>query len=273
LRRQKGERKMTRCEEFYEKVERDGNFCNMDRIAYQRTVDYIAFCKAINVPLGTLSERAARHVIKEKDTVVKAKVIEKLGAQLNKKKKPTVAQVVHLVDDTREGKDHGGRPLKESDNTETIEQVVTKTDVGEDNDPDIETVVEDFVDPADDDVCGVQDIPDMPALSIGEIVGTGKEMPPEEVVTEEEDEEEDEEDTTPDNPEITEKVVKEYLRNAGHEVAPQKKNRIPTEGAKQAIFDTCVKQAFEWEMDGDEIARRTKKAIMYVYPSSLKGEK
>jgi hypothetical protein len=259
---------MTRCTEFYEKVERDGNFCNMDRIAYQRTVDYIAFCKEINVPLGTLSERAARHVIKEKDSVVKAKVIEKLGARLNKKKKPTVSQVAHLVEDTREGKDHGGRPLKELDDTETIEQVVPKTDVEEDIEQDIETVVEDFVNPEEDDVCGVHDIPDMPDLSIGEIVGTGKETSREEVVQEEE----DEEDTKPDNPEITEKVMKEYLRNAGHEDSPQKKKRLPTEEAKQDIFDTCIKQAFEWGMDGDEIARRMKKAIVYVCPSSLKGE-
>lgn len=255
---------MTRCTEFYEKIERDGNFCNMDRIAYQRTVDYIAFCKEINVPLGTLSERAARQVIKEKDPVVKAKVVEKLGKELNKSKKPTVAQVAHLVEDTREGKDHGGRPQKESGSTEIADQVIPETSVGEDIEPDVETVIEDFVDPATDDVGGVSDIPDMPAQSTGEIVDTSEERQEENVVLEEE--EVEEEDIKPDNPEITEKVMKEYLRNAGHEDVPQKTKPLPTEEGKQGIFDTCINQAYEWEMDGDEIARRMKKAIMYRYP-------
>jgi hypothetical protein len=258
---------MTRCKEFYEKIERDGDFCNMDRIAYQRTVDYIAFCRDINVPLGTLSERAARQVIKEKDSVVKAKVIEKLGKELNKNKKPTAAQVAHLVEDTRDGKDHGGRPPKESDSTEIVDQVIPEIDIEEDIEPDAEIVVEDFVDPATDDVGGMSDIPDMPAQSIGEIVDTSEEAPEGNVVVEEEKVEEEEENIKPGNPEITEKVMKEYLRNAGHEDVPQKTKPLPTERAKQDIFDRCIKQAYEWRMDGDEIARRMKTSIMYAYPS------
>jgi hypothetical protein len=250
---------MTRCEEFYEKVERDGNFCNMDRIAYQRTIEYIGFCREIDVPLGTLSERAARPLIKEKDPIVKAKAIKKIENALNLKKPITAARTERLIKNLEDGKDTRGRPQKESDDIEIVEQVVRKTDVREDIEPDIETVVEDFVDPEEDDVGGVSDIPDMPAQSIGEIVGTGEGTPLEKVL----EEEDEEEDIKRDNPEITEKVVKEYLRNAGHEdkVKPE---RIPTEEDKIRLTEKYVEQMFIWGADSEEIKRRVGKAVVFT---------
>ena len=84
---------MTRCDEFYAKCERDGNFCGMDRTNYVRVVAYIAFCKENNVPFGTLTDRAARKLITESDEEVKVLGIEWVVAQILDDVIPTEADI------------------------------------------------------------------------------------------------------------------------------------------------------------------------------------
>lgn len=99
---------MTRCDEFYQRVEKDGNFCNMDRTAYHRTVEYIDFCRENNLPLGELSERAARPLIKEKNPVAKEAVIESLKRGLGKSRSPTAKQIKMQIKNIAVGKSNRG---------------------------------------------------------------------------------------------------------------------------------------------------------------------
>lgn len=252
---------MTRCDDFYCKIERDGNFCNMDRIAYQRTVDYIGFCRENDVPLGTLSERAARPLIKEKDPVVKAKVIQSIRKDLGKSPKRTVTGVITLIQNQRTGKsnqggDHKGASIAEDKGERKFGDYVNyeKTNP-EESDP-IETCPY-----MDNDVDDTGDIPVAPEGTDLSLDGVSNDvMNPKEI----EEDTDFEEEVTPNKPELTEKVIKERIRNAGHVDEVLTPERIPSENDKQAIFEKCVTQASKWGMDGSEIARRMRIAIIFV---------
>lgn len=264
---------MTRCKDFYEKIERDGNFCNMDKTAYKRTVDYIAFCEENNLTLGTLSERAARPLITEKDPVVKAKAIEKLGNQLNRGKRPTAAQILRTVHNTQEGKDHGGRPLEvvvEDETEKNFGDYVNpiETDPNETSSVETDSVDGNLDDPypyTGEDVDNTGDIPDIPNA----IEPTSDVIPEVDIDPIEIEKDIDPEEESPNNPELTEKVVKEFLSNAGHKDPEPKPKKATSEEDKQAIFDKCVFQAFVWGMTGNEIQRRFEKAIRYVDPDEI----
>ena len=79
---------MTRCEEFYLKVEKDGNFCGMSDGEFRRLQQFKEFVKD-NPAIASLSQGAARVVISEPDEEVKAKAIEVIAKQLDAGEKVT----------------------------------------------------------------------------------------------------------------------------------------------------------------------------------------
>lgn len=83
---------MTRCDEFYEKVEKDGNFCGMRDNAYRDLMAYRDLLKS-NDTIVSLSEGAALPLIREPNEEVKAKAIEVIAKQLKSGEKVT-AKVV-----------------------------------------------------------------------------------------------------------------------------------------------------------------------------------
>ena len=56
---------MVRCDEFYEKVEKDGNFCGMRADAYRTIIAYRDLLRR-NPTIAGLTEGAARVLIAEK---------------------------------------------------------------------------------------------------------------------------------------------------------------------------------------------------------------
>ena len=110
---------MTRCEEFYEKCERDGNFCGMERTSYVRVVAYIAFCKENNVPFGTLSDRAARKLITERDSEVREEAIRRVKESIKHGNIPTAKQVQTKIVNVRKGVKKGGRRPKGREDLDT----------------------------------------------------------------------------------------------------------------------------------------------------------
>jgi hypothetical protein len=79
---------MTRCEEFYRKVEKDGNFCGMSESSISDVKQYRELL-AENSAIADLTEGAARGLIREKDKDVKAKAIEVIAKQLKDGEKVT----------------------------------------------------------------------------------------------------------------------------------------------------------------------------------------
>lgn len=67
---------MTRCKQFYEKVEKDGNFCGMPDTAFRKLKSYIEYCKAKEIPIGTISQGEA---IKRKKRDIEALKDKKKG--------------------------------------------------------------------------------------------------------------------------------------------------------------------------------------------------
>ena len=65
---------MTRCEEFYDKVEKDGNFCGMSESTVNEVKQVIVFKKE-HTEFSVFSENAIKPLIREQDPEVKAKVI------------------------------------------------------------------------------------------------------------------------------------------------------------------------------------------------------
>lgn len=99
---------MTRCDEFYEKVERDGNFCGMDERTMRNVKAYMEFMER-NGNLKPLSEKAAQGLIREKDPIVKAKAIEAVGKNVLHGNVPTASQVKQIIENKRAGIEPGGR--------------------------------------------------------------------------------------------------------------------------------------------------------------------
>lgn len=88
---------MTRCEEFYEKVEKDGNFCGMRADAYRTILAYRDLLRR-NPTIVGLTEGAARVLIAEKDEKLKAKAIEWAADQISRGNVPTGANMRTFLD-------------------------------------------------------------------------------------------------------------------------------------------------------------------------------
>lgn len=56
---------MTRCKEFYDKVEKDGEFCKMGA-EYRRIRAYMEYCKAHNIEVGSISQGEWRKRVTER---------------------------------------------------------------------------------------------------------------------------------------------------------------------------------------------------------------
>lgn len=254
---------MTRCEEFYEKVRREGNFCGMSKRALENVDAYIAFVNE-NPSIEGISEGPARVLMREKNPAVKAKAIKKLGKALEHGRRPTAAQVGHLVDDTREEKNHGGRPptakVEDLPGRKFSDFIEPKKPLVEEKNPEETDLVEnDFVEADSDEGYPYEGAEDgcsgnIPVLPEEEDKGSDILLTP------------DAKEIGWNDPEITEKVAKESLKNAGHQdvLKELKSMLLPTEEAKQAIFDKCMFQACVWDMRGDEISRRARKALENV---------
>lgn len=93
---------MTRCKDFYEKVERDGDFCGMNEDTLREVLTFINFIEE-NPDLSGISEKAAKPLIREKDLEVKAKAIEAIGKNISHGNVPTAKQVRTILENKRVG--------------------------------------------------------------------------------------------------------------------------------------------------------------------------
>jgi hypothetical protein len=113
---------MTRCEEFYEKVERDGNFCGMREDHYGELVAYIELLRKYPHMRG-ITERAGKPLIHEKDPEVKAKAIEAIGKNISHGNVPTAKQVQQLLENKRAGVKPGGRVQNNRSSTRVVDPI------------------------------------------------------------------------------------------------------------------------------------------------------
>jgi hypothetical protein len=259
---------MVRCKDFYEKVRRDGNFCGMTKRALKEVEEYITFLDE-NPALTGISERAAQPLMREKDPEVQAKAIETTGRQLNHRPSPTEAQMKNRIANIAAGKDvkggnHKGAQLQEEVSDKKFSDYVEPVEVDQ-----IEVIGDDVYPlPLLDDVDKeTGDIPTMPIEAVEHLdIGLVPIVDPIEI----EEEIEGEEAIKPVILEVTAKTTKENLLNAGHKdekVIPKVK-RAPKEEDKQRLFDKTIEQALEWGIEGDEIFRRTEKAILFALKKS-----
>ena len=98
---------MTRCEEFYEKVKRDGNFCGMSDRTLRDVENYEKFMEEYP-KLSGISASAALVFMREKDPKIKAKGIEEVGEQMKRSTFPTAQQVSKILENKRVAKDNRG---------------------------------------------------------------------------------------------------------------------------------------------------------------------
>lgn len=214
-----------------------------------------------NPQIRSLTEEACKPLMSEKNPVVQAEVLETTGKQLTHGSKPTGVQMRNRIANAAAGKDNQGGDhtgaQKEASEVE-LGDFIGQTEM----DP------EEAYPFAGNEVDDTGDIPSTPNV----IEPTPEATP--DVISEPGEIEEDmdpEEDIEP-HPEITAKIIKENLINAGHVEPPPKPERVPTEEEKQDIFDACVRQASKWGMDGGEIARRMRAAIMFGSRQEKGGE-
>lgn len=101
---------MTRCEDFYVKVEKDGNFCGMSKQSYSQVKAYIKFIKEHSKILSLTAE-AVKPLMREPDEEVREEAISTIAKSLNyhrppgsKKevKKPTAKDVKEVIEIERE---------------------------------------------------------------------------------------------------------------------------------------------------------------------------
>ena len=101
---------MTRCIEFYEKVEQDGNFCGMSPSTVTEVNQYMAFMKEHGFDMSKLSERAAKPLIHEQDGEVKWEGIKNVKKAIEEGNMLTWKRVNHVLEKVRRGL---GKPTKE----------------------------------------------------------------------------------------------------------------------------------------------------------------
>ena len=259
---------------------RTGEYCisNIDKlvvegcITHERAADlkkWQAF-RIAHPEISGLTEGACKPLMREKNLEVQVKALETIAKQLRPDRRSTAGQVTKQLQNIHAGKsnrggDHKGASIVEdkpeeklSDYVDPIETVEEKKDP-EETDP-VEVIGDEVYSGIYDEAGDTGDIPDMP----DDIEPTPEVMPEAIIDPKEIEEDIDPEENIEPEPEITSKIVKENLVNAGHEDPEPKRERIPTEDEKQAIFEKCVAQASKWGIRGDEIARRMRIAITFV---------
>ena len=229
---------MTRCGDFYEKVKRDGNFCGMRKDHIDEVEVYMEFLKA-HPQIWGISEGAARPVIREKDPVVKAKVIETIGKQIKRDRAPTAEQVGTILQNTRDGKSNRGGDHKGAGKIE-VEQVRNVSDfTGPEEKPPVETdfiedIPEETYQYSGGDDADTSDIPDMPD-DIDETHDAIREPIIKTPKIKAIDEEEEEEEKSHIDREITEKAVKEYLKNTRLPISVDQHEYTETDAEEEIV--------------------------------------
>jgi hypothetical protein len=219
--------------------------------------------------ISGLTEGACRPLMRETDPEVQAKAIEVTERQVSSKPRSTARDIKIRLANLNAGKglqggEHFGKAKDKpeenrSDHVDPVEQDIRETDSIQTNDNMVYPDIDDEI----DDSC---DIPDMP----DSIEQTSDTIPEPLAETHDNGEEEDveEEDREPEENikpelEITSKVIKENLVNAGH-VDEVKLERIPTEEDKIRLTEKYVEQMFIWGADSEEIKRRVWKAVVFA---------
>ena len=110
---------MTRCQEFYDKVDKDGNFCGMDRTTVNRVKRYMEFVKEHDAFLG-FSEVSVTRLLESGEPEARETIIQSVensvkrhgkeeGAIINKETYGTQAKMVGVIAGLKEN-----LPLKEA---------------------------------------------------------------------------------------------------------------------------------------------------------------
>lgn len=87
---------MTRCVEFYDKVEKDGNFCGMSRASFNEVKQYIDFVN-VNAEFSALSENTLKPLMREKDERVKEIALIIVRAELERGEKVTSKTMIDIL--------------------------------------------------------------------------------------------------------------------------------------------------------------------------------
>ena len=109
---------MTRCKDFYAKVERDGNFCGMSRSSYSVVKKYIRFQRA-HPELEELSAGAITPLMRERDPEVREEAIKRVKESIKHGNIPTVKQVQTKIVNARKGIRKWGRLPKGREDLDT----------------------------------------------------------------------------------------------------------------------------------------------------------
>jgi hypothetical protein len=221
--------------------------------------------------ISGLTEGACKPLMREQDLEVQAKAIETTGRQVSHGPRETARNIKTRLANIEaekglQGGNHKGASKvedksgeKRSDYVDPVEQDTRETDSIQTNDNMVYQDIDDEI----DDSCDIPNMPDsiertsdtMPEPIVeGSMVKVGD-------VDLKEDR--DPEENIKPEPEITSKVIKENLVNAGH-VDVVTLERIPTEEDKIRLTEKYVEQMFIWGADSEEIKRRVGKAIVFT---------
>lgn len=115
---------MTRCNEFYDKVEKDGNFCGMEAGEYQRLLK-IRDLQANNLDLSKLPASSLIPLVAVKDDVLKKAVIQAIVKDINagvKVTRVTVRKYILMLTETTDIEDTKDiKDTKDTSDTKDIE--------------------------------------------------------------------------------------------------------------------------------------------------------
>jgi hypothetical protein len=222
--------------------------------------------------ISGLTEGACKPLMRETNPEVQAKAIETTGRQVSHGPRETAENVKIRLANLNAGKglqggDHKGASKAKDNSEENRSEYVdpVEQDTGE-TDP-IQTSDDMVYSDIDNEIDYSCDIPNMPDNAepthdtMQEWTGGTQDNGEEEDV---EEEDRDQKENIEPEPEITSKVIKENLVNAGHvDVVTQE--RIPTEEDKIRLTEKYVEQMLIWGADSEEIKRRVGKAVFFTY--------
>jgi hypothetical protein len=225
--------------------------------------------------ISGLTEGACKPLMRETNLEVQAKAIEVTERQVSSKPRSTARDIKIRLANLNAGKglqggEHLGKAKDEpeknrSDYADLAEPDTEETDPTQTSD---DMVYQDIDNEAGDS----GDIPDMPDsierasdFALEPIVETPDNEEEEDI----EEKDRDPEENIKPEPEITSKVIKENLVNAGH-VNEVKQERIPTEEDKIRLTEKYVEQMFMWGADSEEIKRRVGKAVVFEHSDQVK---
>jgi hypothetical protein len=93
---------MTRCDEFYEKVRKDGNFCGLQRGSFNEIKQYMAFVEKNSV-LCELSAGACKHLMREKNLKIREDAINRISLRIKHGKIVTGSKIERLLESIHNG--------------------------------------------------------------------------------------------------------------------------------------------------------------------------